>query len=417
METVNAQKKKSKRKRSTGTDPAMASSTAAPNPTATSSKATARVMKASAHGKTANAISATVSAAAKTAAAGKSHTKKKAADIWDTDFDGAWEMGRDLFREFVMKQNNRNRSISESEAIQMASLSDASSKLYVPNGIVHIDNDVGSNSEEKCGAFSADEENLRRTAAAAAAVLLGDHIDNIAYLPDSGTFSASSTVTDSSMLGVGNAEKMMIRSEGYSTPDTLASWNEQEAVYSLAPRRLYERDVSTESINCAGVTKIDVEYGSDCVDSGCDENVHLAAFEAKFDQNVEALWNDCKTEDAPTMNGFNAQPMHSIWFNYYRNAIDNQPSQMYANETVPEFTAINQMAIASLNAPPLANQRNVFNMDSNAATKPSGLGLMNSIWADNPSNQEDDVSFYASAKLWGESQKALKQPNNVRVSE
>lgn len=33
---------------------------------------------------------------------------------WDTDFEGSWEMGRDLIKEFLMKENNRNRSTSES---------------------------------------------------------------------------------------------------------------------------------------------------------------------------------------------------------------------------------------------------------------------------------------------------------------
>lgn len=407
----------------TSTATAAAAVTAATMNASTSmnSKANAKATKPSMHGKNANAIATIANTINnRSNVGGKTQTKKKAADVWDTNFDGAWEMGRDLFREFVLKQNNRNRSISDCETgtVQsMVSLNEVNDqKMYAVNGI-----DVDYSLDVKCDAFDVAEENLRRTAAAATAALFGEQVDLNAFamnLPDSGTFSTTSTVTDSSLFGGANTDKMLIRSEGYSTPDTLASWNEQEAsVYTLAPRRLYERDVSTESINCTGIAKMaDVEYGSDCVDSGCDESLHLAAFEAKFDQNVEALWNDCKADDAIAMNAADVQPMHSIWFNYYRNAIDNQPRQVYANDQLAEFTAQSQMAVASVDRHAMGtNNWNAFNADTKSTANSSGLGLATSIWADNPSNQEDDVSFYANARMWEKSQKALGQPINVGV--
>lgn len=58
----------------------------------------------------------------------KSNQRKKPADMWDTDFDGAWEMGRDLIREFVLKQNNRNR-ISECDSTVAASAAASSSSM------------------------------------------------------------------------------------------------------------------------------------------------------------------------------------------------------------------------------------------------------------------------------------------------
>lgn len=421
-DTANVQKKKSKRKRSTGTDSTMASASVAVATAQTSvaaatssanGKPNARGAKAAVQAKHANAMANATPVNGGNRAA-RSHAKKKSADMWDTNFDGQWEMGRDLFREFVLKENNRNRSISESDTVPMAPLDEAS-RLATANGVAAMDNGYEPGAGD--APCDAAEDNLRRTAAAAAAALFGEHIDIDGYalhLP--GTFSSTSTVTDSSLLGTGHADKMVIRSEGYSTPDTLASWNEHEPnMYSLASRRLYERDVSTESINCIGPAKtaIDLDYGSDCVDSGCDESLHMAAFEAKFDQNVEALWNDCKTDEPIAMSGLDAQqPMHSIWFNYYRNAVDTAP--VCANEKLAEFSAMSQMAVASLNWPTVDGVRDAFNAaDARAAAKPSGLGLTASIWTDNPSNQEDDDSFYANARLWEKNHKPLGQPINV----
>lgn len=430
MDTVNVQKKKPKRKRSTGTDSTMASASVTVAAATTSAVAAAsnncktnvKAAKASIQGKNANVnVMANATVVNGSSRAVKSHSKKKSADMWDTNFDGQWEMGRDLFREFVLKENKRNRSISENDTVPITSLDEASGNACAAttDGMTTMDN--GCEPSVVVVPCDADEENLRRTAAAAAAALFGEHIDIDGYamhLP--GTFSSTSTVTDSSFLGTGHMDKMVIRSEGYSTPDTLASWNEQETnVYSLASRRLYERDVSTESINCMGMAKatIDVEYGSDCVDSGCDESLHLAAFEAKFDQNVEALWNDCKSDEPIAMNVNDAQqPMHSIWFNYYRNAIDNQPSQVYANEKLAKFTAMSQMAVASLNRYTEDSARTAFYEEAKVATKPSGLGLTASIWTDTPNNQEDDDSFYANARLWEKNHKTLGQSINVSAT-
>lgn len=361
---------------------------------------------------------------------------------WDTDFDGAWEMGRDLIREFVTKQNNRNRSISESDAAKFVALDEKA--LYNTASCTGGNGQIDMMNEETANNFTEvekdDEANLMKVAAAATTVLLGknsfDMISSmIAYgnalnLPEVGAFSTSSTAADSGLLMMVN-ENAFIRSEGYSTPDTLSSWNEVDGNYACAPRRLYEREVSTESINCAGITKIgsnDIETGSDCVDSGCDENNYFAAFEAKFDHNVEALWNDCKQEENPTITtvaNAEIQPAQPFWFNYYRNSGgsssggDGQPIQgsMYPVEKFSEYLQVNQAAsFFGQNA----NGKNPFvtaqpsSLNSNSSSV-GGMGLTTSIWSDNPNNHEDDVSFYANAKLW-EKKYAKQATQSMNVS-
>lgn len=357
----------------------------------------------------------------------RSHARKKSSPIWDTDFDGAWEMGRDLIREFVIKQNNRNRSISESDAIKLETMVDDQVNVCIQN-----DNEIDENHidlsnqdivkdfpDKKCVEFDHDEENLMRVAAAATSALFGKNFEVNAYalnVPDSGTFSSTSTTTDSSLLMVNQTDKA-IRSEGYETPSTLASWNEIDGNFSTA-RRLYEREVSNESINHAGITKIIDTENSDCVDSGCEENIHLAALEAKFDQSVEALWNDCKQDESNTMNTHEIQPMQSFWSNYYRNTMENQSNSTCSTEKLCEFAPMNsnQGSLFNLNS----NVKNIFatvqpnSLTSNGSSTVGGVNLTASIWSDNPNNQEDDVSFYANARSWEKNQvKAMAQQLNV----
>lgn len=382
----------------------------------------------------------------------QSHGKKKSSVMWDTDFDGAWEMGRDLIREFVTKQNNRNRSISESDVetfvqVKSSGINSNNKKKHMPNvkESVNVPNyesgrDIVDEKryEDGAGVVVNAEENLMRIAAAATSALFGKNSDmatNMAAynlnIPDSGTFSSASTVTDSSLL-LANNEKIVTRSEGYATPDTMASWNEIDGNYVTAPRRLYEREVSNESINCAGIANNgDCEFSSnansDCVDSGCDETNHLAAFEAKFDQSVEALWNDSKNDEQNPFTGNSAnagnQPTQSFWFNYYRHHYDNPDNQVNVEK---QPIQVSTHSMASLPADYLnnANNQNVYgatqpnSLNSNylsnnsaSVSNAGGMSLINSIWTDNANNNEDDVSFYANAKLWEKAKTVEQQPN------
>lgn len=395
-----------------------------------------RATKSTAHAK----VVASNSTGNNRAHGSKMQTKKNLPE-WDTDFDGAWEMGRDLIREFVMKQNNRNRSISESDAGKFMSLDqDTYNRLNCANENDQVDmgnhelsvKDFDAKNDENGSIGNDDEADLMRVAAAATSALFGKNnfdmagsmnaYTNALNVPDSGTLSSTSTVMDSGLLMLIN-DKAIVRSEGYSTPDTLSSWNEIALSCDLKNRRLYEREVSNESINCAGLTKAcinDIETSSDCVDSGCDENNYLAAFEAKFDHSVEALWNDCKQEETfTTVSNAEIQPLNSFWFDYYRNNVDTQPSQgsAYSADKLNEFPSINQpVAFLMQNMhgknPFSAAQPNSLNSNESSV---GGMGLTTSIWSDNPNNSEDDVSFYANAKLW-EKKYAKQAAQSLNVS-
>lgn len=405
----------------------------------------------------------------------KANQRKKPSDMWDTDFDGAWEMGRDLIREFVLKQNNRNRSISECDtttaaaaaALAASSSSSSSTALQSPMKDVVIESAIDLPShprkdgieKRKC-TNDEDEENLMRVAAAATTALFGKNFDMNLYAPfnlcDSETVSSCSRITDSSGQLLMVNDKAMQRSEGYSTPDTLASWNEIET--AVTPRR----DREYESMQCATMDTstaklgyhIAVDSGSDCVDSGCDENTCLAAFEAKFDHNVEALWNDCKSIDDPK-SGSGTMPMmmdgqHSFWFDYDKQ-ITNQNTAANVDQFKQFFqtnpSAINSYAMhggfsgAELNrggfatvtaaaaklAAVASSQANGSLINANTSLSSSssstavppmssigGMNLTSTIWTDTPNNNEDDVSFYANARLWEMNQsKSMGRKLNV----
>lgn len=385
----------------------------------------------------------------------KSNQRKKPTDMWDTDFDGAWEMGRDLIREFVLKQNTRNRSVSECETVAVAAAASSTTRaaaaevLQESAGYDSIDSAMdlpiygkvdGIEKQRSC-TLDDDEENLMRVAAAATTALFGKNFDMNLYAPllcDSETVSSSCSrvTTDSSsnqllMLH----DKAMQRSEGYSTPDTLASWNEIEA--AVTPRRDYEsmQYASMDGCNAKLGYQIAIDSGSDCVDSGCDENTCLAAFEAKFDRNVEALWNDCKPSEndrkaggPSTMSMMMMDGQHSFWFDY-----DNQITHKNASANVDQFkqffqtnpNAINSYAMHSglgAGATEL-NDRSGFVNSTNSASSTTasstigGMSLTSTIWTDTPNNNEDDVSFYANARLWEKNQaKAMGRTFNVSTT-
>lgn len=468
-----AAKKKTKRRRVTNplamasnwsqTDPAQPTA----NPSTQMQMQSSKVSSSSGGGAASNSSCRMVRNANQT----KSTQRKKPADMWDTNFDGAWEMGRDLIREFVLKQNNRNRNISECETVTVAAAASSTTALQDDEdgcyggamGFDSIDSamdlpnygkDDGNNKHRSC-TNDDDEENLMRVAAAATTALFGKNFNINSYAPlnmcDSETVSSSCSriTTDSNgQLAMLN-DKAMQRSEGYSTPDTLASWNEIDA--SVTPRR--DRDY--ESMQYASMDsnaklayQIAIDSGSDCVDSGCDENTCLAAFEAKFDHNVEALWNDCKSTDDRKSGPTATMPMmmdgqHSFWCDY-----DKQITQKNASANVDQFqqffqtnpSAINSYAnamhssfgggvgAAELNrggfatvtaaAAKLAAVANASSSSSSSLSSTiGGMNLTSTIWTDTPNNNEDDVSFYANARLWEMNQaKAMGRKFNVSVS-
>ncbi|XP_031627640.1 homeobox protein 2-like [Contarinia nasturtii] len=386
---------------------------------------------------------------ARTVSSKTGHKKKPSDTMWDTDFDGAWEMGRDLIREFVLKQNNRNRSISESDAARFSSLEN---ETVIENGTAVNENSVVTLSnaakycdgDKRCEQIDNDEENLMRVAAAATSSLFGKNFELNVYalnIPDTETTSSSSRFTsDSSSLIQNTNDRMLIRSEGYATPDTLGSWSEIET--AGLPR---EPDHET-TVNCNhGVETT----GVDCVDSSCMETNYLAAFEAKFNHNMEALWNDCKQNELNIPPKTEPQLNHSFWLNYNHSNATAIAAAAATAAIAPTDTRATKLSTDQFKSFFQANQPNACpkisfsgadknqfisaqpnSLNSNSSSTTGGMNLTTSIWSlDNPNNSDDiwvdnpnnnDISFYANARLWEWNQyqsKSLNRQMNLYATE
>lgn len=341
---------------------------------------------------------------------------KNASSVWDTDFDGAWEMGPDLIREFVMKQNNRNRSISESDVCKFVELQNVHDANVTAEAMKRKNAaaDGGGLAADKrmADAMSSDgDDNLMQVAAAATSSIFNENICADRNIGNS----------DTSILMVGN----LIRSEGYATPDTLSSL----ASDMPAPRRLYEREVSNESLAHVGIATVTgVINDRDQVDSRCDESSHLAAFEAKFNRNVEALWDDSRDDEqllcqqqqqqqlVQPQSACIGQPMggnvETFWLNYYKHHYnsDDQTQLRFPpmcdseQKRFNDVNAMNSMPNFSANGVSVGERHpNLNQLYETASAQPTGghMNLTSSIWADTVANNESDLSFYANAAaLW-----------------
>lgn len=359
---------------------------------------------------------------------------RKTTSCWDTDFDGAWEMGRDLIREFVMKQNNRNRSISESEACNFFELDDGIRNKEV---MAADAGGLATGTLVEPSSNMDEDDNLMQVAAAATTSIFNQNIGYNQRLnininsADSGSFSASSNITDTSILMLGN----VIRSEGYATPDTMSAF--KEASGPPAPRRLYEREVSNESINAISANANGIPSSvTTNIDTNSDESNHLAAFKAKFNRNVEALWDDTNKDENQTLTNVdpNKQPStgndQSFWFNYYKHRYngDEPPTNvstgfvsMYPTggsekSQYQDLHALSSLPnIKSSNPEKHSNLNQVY--DVTVSNTGGGMNLTASIWSDNIANNESDVSFYANAAAsWEKTSTAKKTEQAFKMN-
>lgn len=216
---------------------------------------------------------------------------------WDTDFEGSWEMGRDLIKEFLMKENNRNRSTSESAV----------------SGLKR--EEIYQESEE------TDNTNTISTPTSTSSNAYNLHVDSGVFenIPQYNPFDCNDQEQQSSSYTV-------FSDEGYSTHENFTMLSDiasgEEVQNYLNPsRRLYERDVSNDSIN-SPISDLDEIQQKD-----------FAQFEAKFDSNVEALWkgsdvvdgnrqgtfyrnlrmwNDIDTQDVNSNNGYEEKDYFSM---------------------------------------------------------------------------------------------------------
>lgn len=181
---------------------------------------------------------------------------------WDTDFEGSWEMGRDLIKEFLMKENNRNRSTSESAVSGMK----REEEIY--QEIEETDNASTSNTVSTPTSTSSNAYNLH---------VGSDVFENV---PQYNPFDCIDQEQQSSSFTV-------FSDEGYSTHENLTMLSDiasgEVQNYLNPSRRLYERDISNDSIN-SPISDLDEAHQKQQSD------LDFAQFKAKFDSSVEALW-------------------------------------------------------------------------------------------------------------------------------
>lgn len=287
---------------------------------------------------------------------------------WDTDFHGSWEMGPDLIREFVMMQNNRNRSISESDASTFVEIKDiidkknavitANNKMQFVENLIHkADVDVGD--------YNVIQVDIDEFGVMPNTLEEDNSLENIAY----------------------------------------TSLSEIEGNLSAAPRRLYEREVSNESLNMS-----------------IQEANNLASFEAKFDRNVEAIWDNC--DDGKFVQPAKPNNVESFWVNYYKHHYntdhqhENQSLLSHASEE--NDLGHHNVEIESTNKslPQKFNNRNDLRfcgisiaVNSNQLLPSTLKG--DSIWS-NKAGSEDDGSFYANAMWSSAAAENRMQPSQVK---
>lgn len=286
-------------------------------------------------------------------------------------------MGRDLIREFVMMQNNRNRSISESDASTFVEIKDIIEKknagISASNTMQFVENLIHKTDVEDGVEYK---------------IISVDNDNDFAVMPNA-------LETENSLENI-----------------TYTSLSEIEGSLSTAPRRLYEREVSNESLNMS-----------------IQEANNLASFEAKFDRSVEAIWDNC--EDDKFVQPAKPNTVESFWFNYYKHHYNTdhhqqeQQQQQHENQSLLSLPSENtdlghrSVEFESTNKllPHLFNNRNDLrfcgvsiavnsNQPLQSTTKPD------SIWS-TKAGCEDDGSFYANA-MWNSAAAAaenLMQPS------
>ncbi|GAB0096306.1 hypothetical protein DMENIID0001_117970 [Sergentomyia squamirostris] len=289
--------------------------------------------------------------------------------LWDTDFSGNWEMGHDMIRDFIIRQNNRNRSISESDASKFVKINDfmqspvKSRHSEGERNMNHIllkecrDEDfklpqgVTVNEEQTMLIKNMLQSSKGGTFRKESLVNFEpSHVDEEVFLTERGDVSPFFGSFNTNNLLFGNN---LIRDEGYATPDTLTSMSEVESTSAAPPRRLYEREVSNESLNsCLQAPK---------VTKSDDDNI--AQFEAKFNKSMEALWDTSATlqED---------NKANSFWNNYYRHHYDEEiPKNVSLTMTAPEAQEDDSgwpAKIPSLNDMMVEARKNCSNTDLHA---------------------------------------------------
>lgn len=305
-------------------------------------------------------------------------------------------MGRDLIKEFIVKENNRNRSTSESAAYN---INQNQKKLDSVNQ--YNQGEYGHEFEHKLNSSYVDSDT-------SAFGRLSDYERNLKLE------KASPPIDHETDLLFD--EHILQLSPGLGDDDTLGAVSEITNLSPCTARRLYEREVPKESI---------------IMDS--DQN-DFAKFKAKFNSNIEALWkNDNIDEDvvdcaetksaaitaipalayATTMSlpavALFKENLKNFWENYYSSKIqqndvmdENYTTSMVRNSSGGPFGEACTSDYFSMNSSIDCFDKSVGGSKKVCTGRitPVGLFLQNSIWSENthPNYQDTDESF--SLKIW-----------------
>ncbi|XP_037936715.1 uncharacterized protein LOC119670511 [Teleopsis dalmanni] len=330
---------------------------------------------------------------------GGKYFRNSSPTYWDTDFEGCWEMGRDLIKEFLVKQNmgNRNRSTSESDA-------------YNVRNVNKTENNFIARKEPKSNTLENRDIVLEKL---------------------SNNSSPVMPIVDISFCCEDDAD------------DTLASLSELTTdslgAMQTEPRRLYQRDMlgKSRTIN--------------------DEQSDFEQFKAKFNSNVEALWNDIEPDAAPDdidSNIFSLPPLpmqtsslsaiapftenlKNFWSNYYNQNLGMRgiPEQLnLSNSTIDTSFSTKDESSTSLSFNgsssglniDAANTSDYYSMPANLdnfdksvggvrrdfigrvnenRNTPVNMFLQNTIWSEvsQSGTGDTDESFYF--KVWNSNKK------------
>lgn len=330
--------------------------------------------------------------------------KKDRMDCWDTNFDGAWEMGHDLIREFIMNQNKKNIQGFENKRKIIV---DGAKPADVRQ--CQFDEINGKNL-----ATSDEEEINLMKVAAACSVFIGTQFSDGGHSANASDAGMFSSISDN--VSLFTADKGI-------SPETMSCLNEMDPMAASLQRRLYEREASMESINRPNEREND-------------ESTNLAAFEAKFNRSVEALWDNEDAVDSSMNLGNNLNQLsndmddaktHQFWQNYYKHQykqnvedpietmmtsrmiIEPQQSIGYgpssAHLSLPFYgqTKTNDFPSLLAGCDPLGDKNAPMRIDTVFGPNPNpsavgGMSLTASIWSDVPHTAQDDVSFYMNSK-------------------
>ncbi|XP_004535298.1 uncharacterized protein LOC101459677 [Ceratitis capitata] len=262
---------------------------------------------------------------------GNGNKRTLSPSVWDTDFEGCWEMGRDLIKEFITSQNRNSRNRSTSESAVAYNKKNITKKAEAKAAGNEIDDNYSVVNKENTAinekqhpqrtnekAYSADSHGVDEHAEEGAvkpATPLPALID-ISFCDYDDYDDTLATVSE--LTNDGPLVNLATGGEGATATAT-----------PKAAKRLYERELQTSD------TQNDVQ--SD-----------FAQYEAKFDSSVKALWKDAHSAaDAqkgfptfgnsfhtsgsgghysgpislPTVAPF-SQTLRNFWSNYYNHHFD-----------------------------------------------------------------------------------------------